>query len=57
MTVPYLLVLWGLLLAFVLWWIARQVETAEPETPSAPPPDPIVSLVDKWAHDWERGRF
>lgn len=48
------LILWalGLLLAGL-----AIVRAAEPEAAaSAPPPDPIIQMVDKWAHDWERGR-
>ena len=45
---------WLLTLLLAGWWLTRAV-VAE-ETPAPAPPDPIVETVNKWAHDWERGR-
>lgn len=36
------------------WWLITRPAELQPEV--AEPPDPIVTIVDKWAHDWERGR-
>ena len=47
------LILWLLILiAAGLWLIADP----DPDPPQPPPRDPVAELVDKWAHDWERGR-
>ena len=47
------LILWALMVCLGAWWVTAV--TAD-EPPPAPAPDPIADLVDKWAHDWERGR-
>lgn len=47
------LALWALILLFAAWWLAWEPDPVP--APSAPR-DPVVELVDKWAHDWERGR-
>jgi hypothetical protein len=48
--------LWWLLTLFLAgWWLTRPVVAeAVPVAPELP--DPIVQTVEKWAHDWERGR-
>jgi hypothetical protein len=43
----------GLLLALLL--LARRPQVSRESDPP-PPRDPIVETVEKWAHDWERGR-
>jgi len=49
------LILWALTVLLAGWFLTRAA--ALPPEPAPPqPPDPIVELVDKWAHDWERGR-
>jgi hypothetical protein len=44
----------GVLLALLL--LTRQPVDSRESSPGPPPRDPIAEEVDKWAHDWERGR-
>lgn len=46
---------WALTAILLAWWLSR-AEIAFIEDVTPPPPDPITVQVDKWMHDWERGR-
>ncbi len=49
--------LWWLLTLFLAgWWLTRSVVAENAAPVVSEPPDPIVETVEKWAHDWERGR-
>lgn len=56
MTLIYcVLFLWAIGFVLAGWWLITR-EAVPEQAPPPVPRDPIVAEVDKWAHDWERGR-